>query len=160
MLRRPAPDLQRFLQLPVATPSACPPTLNGTTIGRASPWVGTVDVSVFLTPKASTHDVLAIGNYLRSDAQVQHAYFESRHQAYAEFQRLYTCWKSVPSSQTPPSYRLVLVHGATLVTRDLLVKRLLRKPAVDSVSCDPSVPCTNIVESTPPAPIASHTHRR
>ena len=38
-LGRPAPDLQSFLRLPVATPSACPPTENGTTIDihRGSP---------------------------------------------------------------------------------------------------------------------------
>jgi hypothetical protein len=156
----PAQTFQDFLRLPTATPSACPSTQNGTTVGRASPWVGTVDVSVFVRPHATTAQVHALGTYLRSDPQVQSAFFESQHQAYEEFQRLYTCWTSVPKDQAPASYRVLLFRTATLATRDLLVHRLIKQPVVDSVSCDPSVPCVNVVESTTPTPIASHTHRR
>src|SRR5581483_4432580 len=47
------PDLAAFLRLPVASPSACPPNVNGATAGRRSPWVGTVDVSVFVQSDAS-----------------------------------------------------------------------------------------------------------
>lgn len=167
---RPAPDLSAFLSLPRATPSACPTTQNGTTIGRSSPWVGTVDVSVFLTPTATRQQRLALRHQLRTDPLVAHVYFESQQQAYQEFQRLYTCWTSVPRSQTPASYRLVLTGKATLATRDLLVARLAKQPAVDSVSCDPAVPCVNAAAgkagtsggsgSPSPTPVASHTHRR
>lgn len=114
LVARRAPDLAGFLRLPVATPSACPRTANGATIGRRSPWVGHVDVSVFLSPNVSTHQTLALGNALRADPLVRTAYFESKQQAYQEFQRLYTCWAAVPRSQTPASYRLVLQPTATL----------------------------------------------
>lgn len=155
----PARTFDDFLKLPPATPSACPSTQNGTTIGRASPWVGTVDVSVFVRPKATAQQVRALGAYLRADPLVQTAYFESQHQAYEEFQRLYTCWTAVPKSQAPASYRVLLFRTTTLGARDLLVRRLTRRPAVDSVSCDPSVPCVDIVASGTPTPVASHTHR-
>lgn len=149
---RPTPDLHAFLSQPVARPSTCPSTVNGTTIGRSSPWVGTVDVSVFLRPNVTTQQVLKVGNELRTDPLVQKVYFESARQAYQEFQRLYTCWTAVPRSQTPPSYRLVLVPNATLATRDLLVRRLAKQPAVDTVSCDPTVPCVNVLPSATRSP--------
>lgn len=157
--QRPARTFHNFLALPRATPSACPSTQNGTTIGRASPWVGTVDVSVFLRPKATAQQVRALGAYLRGDPLVQTAYFESQHQAYEEFQRLYTCWTAVPKSQAPASYRVLLFRTATLGARDLLVRRLTKQAAVGSVSCDPSVPCVDIVASRTPTPVASRTHR-
>ncbi len=73
----------------------------------------------------------------------------TQHQAYEEFQRLYTCWTSVPKSQTPASYRVVLTPLATLLQRNDLVQRLVNKPGVDSVSCEPTVPCTqNVRKST------------
>jgi hypothetical protein len=137
-----APDLTGFLRLPVATPSACPRTANGATVGRRSPWVGHVDLSVFLSPAVTTHETLKLGNDLRADPAVRTVYFESARQAYEEFQRLYTCWSEVPRSQTPPSYRVVLVPTTTLAVRDRLVRRLARRHDVDSVSCDPSLPCT------------------
>jgi hypothetical protein len=151
LLQRPTPDLRAFLKLPVATPSACPSQANGTTVGRQSPWVGTVDVSVFLHAGATTHQILKTGNDLRSDPLVQTVYFESAKQAYQEFQRLYTCSAGVARSQTPPSYRLELVPTATLAARDLLVRRLARQPAVDTVSCDPTVPCVNVLPSRSPS---------
>jgi hypothetical protein len=147
VVSRSAPDLAAFLRLPVATPSACPRTANGATIGRRSPWVGHVDVSVFLARNVSTHQTLKLGNTLRADPLVRRAYFESRQQAYQEFQRLYTCWAAVPRSQTPASYRLVLQPTATLGARNALVARIARRGYVDSVSCDPSVPCVNALPS-------------
>lgn len=147
VLHRAAPDLPSFLKLPIATPSACPSTVNGTTIGRASPWVGTIDVSVFLRRTVTTHQILKLGNDLRADPLVQTVYFESAKQAYQEFQRLYTCSTSVSRSQTPPSYRLVLLPTATLAARDLLVSRVAKQPAVDTVSCDPTEPCVNVLPS-------------
>jgi cell division protein FtsX len=140
------------LNQPVASPSTCPSNVNGTTIGRSSPWVGTVDVSVFLRPNVTTQQVLKIANDLRTDPLVQTVYFESARQAYQEFERLYTCWTAVPRSQTPASYRLVLVPNATLATRDLLVRRLAKQPAVDTVSCDPTVPCVNVLPSASRSP--------
>jgi hypothetical protein len=41
----------------------------------------------------------------------------------------------------------------------LLVKRIAAKSDVDSVSCDPALPCVNVIESETPKPVASHTHR-
>jgi hypothetical protein len=138
------PDLAKFLQLPVATPSACPSNVSGSTDGRASPWVGHVDVSVFVSTSAGPATVTKLGATLRRNPLVDKVYFESRAQAYAEFQRLYTCWTSVPRTQTPASYRVVLVATATLLARNALVQRLVNSPEVDSVSCNPTVPCTNI----------------
>jgi hypothetical protein len=146
-----APDLAKFLTLPVATPSACPHSANGATVGRRSPWVGHVDVSVFLSPQASTHETLKLGNDLRSDPLIRTTYFESARQAYLEFQRLYTCWAAVPRSQTPASYRLVLQPTATIGARDALVARLAKRGYVDSVSCDPSLPCVSALPSTSPS---------
>jgi hypothetical protein len=139
---RPAPHLARFLALPVATPGACPRGTNATTIGRSSPWAGTIDASVFVRPKAPARRVRLLGEQIRRDPLVRTTYFESSSQAFAEFQRLYTCWSSVSRSQTPASYRLVLVPTATAADRDQLVRRLISQPDVESVSCAPGLPCT------------------
>jgi hypothetical protein len=137
------PDLAGFLQLPVATPSACASDVNGTTVGRRSPWVGTVDVSVFLRPNAllpQLHEQVA------ALPDVAAVYDETSAQAYAEFQRLYTCSAGVPTSAVHASLRLVLAT-VDLAKRDDLVKRLLRLPGVETVSCDPSAPCVDVVTS-------------
>src|SRR4051794_22651872 len=85
---RPAPDLAPLLRQPIATPSMCSGQVSGSTSGRRSPWVGTVDVSVFLTPSLPDPQVRALGDRLRADAAVRTVYFESAAEAYAEFQRL------------------------------------------------------------------------
>lgn len=148
------PNLAAFLRLPVATPSACPGS-DATTVGRSSPWVGRVDVSVFVTPQTPQARVAALGRRLRHDPLVRSVYFESQRTAYEEFQRLYTCWASVPRSQTPASYRLILVTTITLGQRNRLVARLVHLPGVDTVSCDPSVPCVSTVRSATPAATSS-----
>jgi hypothetical protein len=142
------PDLAKFLQLPVATPSACPSNVSGSTDGRSSPWVGHVDVSVFLATSATKRQTAKLGRQLRASSLVHKVYFETQHEAYQEFQRLYTCWTSVPQSQTPASYRVVLTPIATLLERNALVARLVNEPGVDSVSCDPEVPCTQYVRKS------------
>jgi hypothetical protein len=147
---RTPPSLAAFFGEPPATPSSCPSTANGTSDGRSSPWVGHVDVSVFLKTSATPRSVRRVGASLRKAATVQRVYFESRAKAYAEFQRLYTCWAEVPSSATPPSYRVVLTPTATIGQRNTLVARLLHDPAVDTASCDPSLPCVDVVRSAQP----------
>jgi hypothetical protein len=137
-----APDLQAFLRLPVATPSECGGTISGATAGRKSPWVGTVDVSVFLVPTATAEQVQALRGQLEAMPQVRAVYFESAEQAYAEFQRLYTCSADVPRTAVPASYRLVL-GDVTRPQRDDLVTRIRALPGVKSVSCDPSSPCVS-----------------
>jgi len=135
------PDLAGFLRLPVATPSSCPPNVNGTTAGRRSPWVGTVDVSVFLSPTASLPRLHATVAALPDVAAV---FDETSEQAYDEFRRLYTCSAGVPRSAVHASLRLVLTT-LDLSKRDSLVKQLLRLPGVETVSCDPSAPCVDVV---------------
>lgn len=137
------PDLAAFLALPVATPSACASKVNGTTVGRRTPWVGTVDVSVFLKPDASVEQLRAKVAALPDVATV---FVETKEQAYAEFQRLYTCSADISPSALPASLRLVLTT-LDLGQRDELVKQLLRLPGVDDVSCDPSAPCVDVVRS-------------
>jgi hypothetical protein len=149
---RTAPDIQAFLRLPVATPSACPQNVNGTASGRHSPWVGHVDFSVFLTVGAPPKTVLRIQRLMSRAPIVETIYYESQAQAYAEFQRLYTCWAQVPRSQTPASFRVFLHPTATIGQRDSLVARVLRQPGVDTVSCDPSLPCTDLVRSAAATP--------
>ena len=146
---RAAPDLAQFLQLPVATPSVCPSNVSGSTDGRSSPWVGTVDVSVFLSSSATSRQIAQLGHLLRTNQIVHKVYFESQHEAFQEFQRLYTCWTAVPKSQTPASYRVVLTPTTTLLQRNDLVQRLVDLHTVDSVSCEPTVPCTNILPTKP-----------
>ena len=138
--KRHAPDLTAFLRLPVATPSACGHKVSGATAGRRSPWAGNIDVSVFLEPSATAAQVSALGDQLRAMPQVRTVYFESAEQAYAEFQRLYTCSADVPRDAVPASYRLVLT-ALKRPQRDALVTELRGLPAVSSVSCDPSSPC-------------------
>lgn len=82
----------------------------------------------------------AILTALTQERDVEHVYRESKSQAYAEFQRLYTCSKSVPRSAVPASYRLVLAP-MTRAKRDALVTTIRAIPAVESVACDPSSPC-------------------
>ena len=125
----------------MATPTACPSGVTGSASGRRSPWVGHVDVSVFLTTDRPA-TVAALGAQLRGTGLVAHVYFESAADAYAEYQRLYTCSAAVPKSAVPPSYRLVLKpvsHGQ----RDALVRKIVRMPGVRDVSCDPSDPCVS-----------------
>ena len=138
--KRQVPDLAAFLRLPVATPSACGHKVSGSTAGRRSPWVGNVDVSVFLEPSATPAQVSSLGGQLRSMPEVRTVYYESAEQAYEEFQRLYTCSADVPRSAVPASYRLVL-KDVKRPQRDGLVTRVRGLPAVSSVSCDPSSPC-------------------
>lgn len=141
------PDLAAFLRTPVATPTACPPDVNGSTVGRHSPWVGTVDVSVFVKSTATPAQVSTLGRQLREMADVVAVYFESHAQAYAEFQRLYTCSARVRPDQVPASYRLVLTPGLSLVTRDDLVRKIIHLAGVATVSCDPSTPCVDVAGS-------------
>jgi hypothetical protein len=142
---RTLPDIQAFLRDPVATPSSCPAT-DAQSTGLRSPWAGHVDVSVFLTRRESPA-WWRLGRYLEHVPIVKAVYFESPKEAYQEFQRLYTCWAQVPRSQTPASFRVVLIPTATIGQRDALVARLLRRPEVDTVSCDPSLPCVDVVRS-------------
>jgi hypothetical protein len=137
---RTPPDLAAFLKLPVATPTACPSTVTGSTSGRRSPWAGHVDVSVFLAGSASRTDVRRLHRELDSLPPVTSIYFESKRDAYAEFQRLYTCSAEVSARSVPASYRLVLAT-LTQPERDELVRAIRRFDAVSSVSCDPSNPC-------------------
>ena len=138
--KRHLPDLAAFLRQPVATPSACGGTVSGSTVGRRSPWVGTVDVSVYVEPSAAPGQVQSLGAELRALPQVRAVYYESAAQAYAEFQRLYTCSADVPPSAVPASYRLVLAR-VTRPQRDALVSQVRGLAGVKSVSCDPSSPC-------------------
>jgi hypothetical protein len=138
---RTPPDLQGFLREPVATPTACPSGASGSASGRRSPWVGHVDVSVFVDPAARPSQVRRLGDDLRHQAHVRTVYMESTAQAYGEYQRLYTCWAGVPRSAVPASYRLVLDPLAQ-ADRDALVREIVRLPGVKDVACDPSDPCT------------------
>jgi cell division protein FtsX len=101
--------------------------------------VGHVDVSVFLA-SVSRSRAAEIGDALRRTPHVKQVYFESAADAYAEFQRLYTCSARVPRSAVPASYRLVL-DRVTHSQRDVLVRKIVRMPGVHAVSCDPSDPC-------------------
>ncbi|HEX3825437.1 MAG TPA: permease-like cell division protein FtsX [Mycobacteriales bacterium] len=150
-----APNLQAFLRLPVATPSACPSNVSGSTDGRTSVWAGRVDMSVFVSLSATTGQVLKLGATLKSSPLVQTVYFESKKQAYEEFQRLYTCWASVPSSQTPASYRVDLKPAVSITARDALVTRIARMADVDTVSCNPVIPCTSSLPSAKPSVTSS-----
>lgn len=149
---RTLPDISAFLKLPVATPSACPANVSGSADGRKSPWVGHVDVSVFLTVGAPSQSVPKIQHTIMRTHLVKVMYYESPAEAYEEFQRLYTCWSEVPRSQTPASFRIVLKPTTTINRRNALVADLLKLPGVDTVSCDPSLPCTTIVQSASAAP--------
>lgn len=143
------PNLAAFLALPVATPSSCPASVNGATVGRRSPWVGTVDVSVFLKPGDAGAVAARLRPALTALPGVAAVYFESQTEAYAEFQRLYTCSAAVSPSSVPASFRLVLTT-MPLQQRDALVQRILGLKGVATVSCDPSSPCVDVV-ATPTA---------
>jgi hypothetical protein len=147
---RAAPHLAAYLRLSVATPSTCTSEDASTFEQRRSPWVGTVDVSVYLATSAKPAAINRIGRMLHRAEIVEHTYFESRDEAFKEFQRTYTCWEQVPRSQIPASYRAVLLPTTTITQRNALVAALVRQTGVDSVSCDPSLPCTDIVRSAKP----------
>jgi hypothetical protein len=146
-----APRIKAFLKLPVATPSRCPSTVSGTTTGRISPWTSHIDISVFLSAHDSAATVTSLGAGFRSNPLVGHVYYESKAEAFEEFQRLYTCSASTKNPQIPASYRLQLTPGATVSARNDLVATILREPGVATVSCDPSNPCVDIVRSASPA---------
>jgi hypothetical protein len=147
-----APRIKAFLKLPVATPSTCPSNVSGTTAGRISPWVGHVDISVFLDGHASPSRVASLGASLRANPAVLRVYYESKAEAFAEFQRLYTCSVGTPHSQVPASYRVVLKQGTTVAARNRIVGTTVREPGVETASCDPSTPCVDIVQSARPRP--------
>jgi hypothetical protein len=140
---RTPPDLAAFLRLPVATPSTCPSSVNGATVGRQSPWVGHVDISVYVAASATRRQDAALAAALARAPEVAHVYRETKRQAYAEFQRLYTCSAGVPSSAVPASYRLVL-RDVDRSARDALVRRIYGLAGVGRVSCDPVSPCVNV----------------
>jgi FtsX extracellular domain len=139
---RSAPDLAGFLRQPAATPTTCPSGVTGSASGRRSPWVGHVDVSVFVATTARPAAVKDLGDRLRRTPSVAQVYFETAAQAFAEYARLYTCSAQVPRSAVPASYRLVL-DTISHSQRDALVREIVRMPEVQDVSCDPSDPCTN-----------------
>jgi FtsX extracellular domain len=145
-----APNFGAFLQLPLATPSVCPSNVSGSTDGRTSVWAGRVDLSVFVKLAATASQTRKLHDLLHSNPLVQSVYFESKKQAYAEFQRLYTCWASVPRSQTPASYRVDLQPSVSITQRNALVSQLARMPDVDTVSCNPIIPCTSSLPSATP----------
>lgn len=120
--------------------------------GLTSPWVHHVDVSVFVKSAAGASTVARVGRELRASNLVEQVYFESRQQAYAEFQRLYSCWAAVSPSQTPASYRLVLLPAVTFGQRNRFVARVLKLPGVDTASCDPTLPCVNVIQSASARP--------
>jgi hypothetical protein len=137
------PNLAAFLHLPIASPSSCPSSESGSTSGRRSPWVGHVDVSVFVADNVDRATGRALHGALVAAPHVGHVYSETKREAYAEFQRLYTCSAAVPRSSAPASYRLVL-DQVTVAQRDALVRQIYRLPGVGSVSCDPSSPCVDV----------------
>jgi hypothetical protein len=141
------PNLRAFLQLPAATPSSCPSGVPASGTGRQSPWVGRIDISVFVKSAATPRAVQRLGRFLRHGRLVDTVYFESKSQAYAEFQRLYTCWSAVPPSQTPASYRVVLLPNVSFGARNAFVAKVLQQPGVATASCDPTVPCVDVVKS-------------
>ena len=100
-------------------------------------------MSVFVADDASPQVVSTLGPILRGEPHVVRVYRETKRQAYAEFQRLYTCSAQVPHSALPASYRLIL-DEVTTSERNSLVQRIYEIPGVRSVSCDPSSPCTNV----------------
>src|SRR5207248_71439 len=100
--RRPLPDLAAFLRTPVATPTACPSGQTGSSSGRRSPWAGRIDVSVYVDPHAGAAAVGALGRRLGALPEVRQVFAESAAQAYAEYQRLYTCSASVSRADVPP----------------------------------------------------------
>lgn len=151
MLVQPAaPRIKAFLRLPVATPSRCPATVSGTTAGRVSPWSGHIDISVFLAPHITTPATAKLGAGFRANPLVRRVFYESKREAFAEFQRLYTCSASVKNPGIPASYRLQLTAGTTVAARNALVTRILAEPGVATASCDPSDPCVQTVQSARP----------
>jgi hypothetical protein len=148
------PDLAGFLRLPVASPASCPPNVNGTTTGRRSPWVGAVDVSVFTRAGTSDSALDGLRRTVSALPDVSAVFVETSAQAYAEFQRLYTCSAGVSPADLHASLRLVLAP-VDLGRRDALVRRLLALPGVDTVSCDPSAPCVDVVRSASASPAGS-----
>jgi hypothetical protein len=145
-----APRIKAFLKLPVAAPARCASNVSGTTAGRISPWVGHIDISVFLSPHASRGTVSSLRAGLLRDPAVLHVYYESKAEAFAEFQRLYTCSASTPNPRIPASYRVVLKPGTTVATRNRIVATTVRLPGVETVSCDPGNPCVDVVLSAGP----------
>lgn len=144
LTRKTPPDLAAFLRLPVATPSTCPSAPASTT-GRKSPWVGHVDVSVYVAEKSSAQARRVLRDALAAEPHVTRVYTETKNEAWQEFRRLYTCSDQVPRSALPASYRLVL-EQITLPQRDALVRQIYQMPGVRSVSCDPSAPCIDVHE--------------
>jgi FtsX extracellular domain len=154
VVQSPAPNFQAFLRLPVATPSACPPSQNGTTIGRTSVWSGQVDLSVYVATSTTPREAKQVGATLRADPRVRTVYYETPKQAYEEFQRLYTCWAGVARSQIPSSYRVDLNTTVTIAERDALVSTVARLPHVDYVACNPVIPCTSSLPTPSATPAA------
>ena len=108
--------------------------------GRRSPWVGHVDVSVFVAARRRRSDGQLARRPARADtARRPRSTVETAAQAYAEFQRLYTCRAEVPRSAVPASFRLVL-EPVTAAEREALVTRVRGLPAVSSVAATRRAP--------------------
>lgn len=120
--------------------------MNGTTSGRRSPWVGHVDISVFLRSGTDARTIRSLRTRLARLPHVNQIYFESQAQAVAEFARLYTCSERVDPAAAPASYRIAL-FALTQRARDNLVREIQVMPGVATVSCDPSNPCVDVKPS-------------
>jgi hypothetical protein len=136
--------IRQFLQLPVATPSSCAADQHGSASGRLSPWAGVADISIFLRRQVTAGQQRELLGFLDRNPVVDHAIFESKAEAYAEYQRLYTCSALIPPGALPASYRVVLGSQVSLAARNALIGRLYRLPGIAMISCDPSAPCTGI----------------
>ena len=106
-----------------------------------------MDISVFLRGGIHANAARTLRAHVSGLPHVKQVYFESRAQAWAEFQRLYTCSEQVPRAQRPDASLRVSLYALTQAARDDLVRRIEVMPGVSGVSCDPSNPCIDVTPS-------------
>ena len=97
-------------------------------------WAGKIEVSVFLRDDASEEEITALGDKIAALPEVQEVFFETRAEAYANFQEIFrdneALVENVDPEAMPQSYKIKL-HDPEDVP--VIGARLAGDPAVDEV---------------------------
>jgi cell division transport system permease protein len=100
----------------------------------AGEWASKVEVSVFLRDDASPDQITALNNKIAGLPEVQTHYFETKEQAFEQFQRLFrdipTLVNNVTADAMPQSFRIKLVDPEQFA---VIRARLVGDPAIDEI---------------------------
>lgn len=99
-----------------------------------SSWEGKVELNVFLRDEATPDEVKALGSQANGMPEVEKVFFESKEQAFEEYQRMFkdspAITENVDRNALPASYRIKLKDPNSA---EAVASRLQGQPGVDEV---------------------------